>query len=207
MSRPSVSPMRGAASDGSTLSQSSPRRRVVRDVTWGQIGFGTFLIVCVALHPGLVLKANEGGMSNYGVHLKTVIPYTLALLCPAVLTYQAAGAMRPAGRTARDFRWLLRLYSGLIALTLASTYGYTLDRPQKIVHIAIGVAITVFESGASLWMYRVLKRLRGVLAVQLAGLALAALTFFGALHLLFLTQVVCGGAYAVLLVVTCREVA
>ncbi len=207
MPRPSVTAMRGAESDGSSLPEASPRRVMVQDVTWGQIGFGGFLAICVALHPGLVLKANEGGLSNYGVHLKTAIPYTLALLSPAALTYQAAQAFRPATRTERHFRVLLRLYSGLMALTLASTYGYTLDQPQKIIHIAIGVAITVFESLASLWMYRVLRRLRWVLVAQLAGLLVAALTFFGALHLLFLTQVVTGGAYAVLLVVTCREIA
>ncbi len=204
--RPSVSAMRGP-SDGSSLSATSPRRTVVRDVTWGQIGFLGFIGVCVALHPGLVLKANEGGISNYGVHLKTALPFTLALLLPAALTFRAAGALRPATRTERHFRLLLRLYSGLIALTLASTYGYTLDRPQKIIHIAIGVVITLFESVASIWLYRVLRRLRWVLVVQLAGLLLAALTFFGALHLLFVTQVVSGGAYAALLVATARQIA
>jgi len=207
MPRPSVSAMRGATSDGSTLSAASTRRVVVRDVTWGQIGFLGFIAVCVALHPGLVLKANEGGMSNYGVHLKTAIPFTLALLSPAALSYRAARAFQPVTRTERHFRTLLRLYSGLIALTLASTYGYTLDRPQKIIHIAVGVAITVFQSVASIWLYGVLRRLRWVLVVQLAGLAVAALTFFGAVRLLFVTQVVSGGAYAVLLVATCREIA
>jgi Domain of unknown function (DUF5009) len=180
-------------------------RAVTRDVALGQLGFLFFLIVCVALHPGLVLKANEGGMSNYGVHLKTVFPYTLALLSPALFTQRAAARLHVMSPRQRRFRFLLLTYCVLITLTLLTTYGYTLDTVQKDVHIAVGVLIIVFESGASWWMYRALGRHRDVLVVQLLGLVLAALTFFGALHVLFLSQVVTGGAYAILLVATCRE--
>jgi hypothetical protein len=36
------------------------------------------------------------------------------------------------------------------------------------------------------------------------GFGLAVLTFFGALHALFLSQILTGGAFAILLVRTCR---
>ncbi len=178
---------------------------VTRDVAVGQIGFLFFLVVCVALHPGLVLKANEGGMSNYGVHLKTVLPYTLALLWPAFFTQRATARLRVMSPRQRRFRFLLLTYCVLITLTLLTTYGYTLDTVQKDVHVAVGVMIIVFESAASWWMYHALGRHRDVFVVQLLGLALAALTFFGALHVLFLSQIITGGAYAILLVATCRE--
>lgn len=181
------------------------RRAVTRDVALGQMGFLFFLAVCVALHPGLVLKANEGGMSNYGVHLKTVVPYTLALLSPAVFTQRATARFHLMSSRQRAFRFLLLTYCVLITLTLLTTYGYTLDTVQRDVHVAVGVVIIVFESAASLWMYGVLRRHREVLVVQLLGLVLAALTFFGALHVLFLSQILTGGAYAILLVATSRE--
>ena len=50
--------------------------RAAAHIALGQISFGFFITVCVALHPGFVLKWNEGGVSNYGVHLKTALPYT-----------------------------------------------------------------------------------------------------------------------------------
>ncbi|HVA71022.1 MAG TPA: hypothetical protein VNF08_06840 [Acidimicrobiales bacterium] len=181
--------------------------RAARYVAWSQIGFAFFLAICVALHPGLVLKVNEGGMSNYGVHAKTAVPYTLALVSAAGLTYWAARLIPVTTSLARQFRTLLHTYSGLILLTLVTTYGYTLNAPLKYVHVAVGVATIVFESVASIWLYRTVRRLGAVLFVQLLGLVLAALTFFGALHVLFLSQILTGGAFAILLVLTCRRVA
>lgn len=180
--------------------------RATTCVAWSQIGFAFFFAICVALHPGLVLEANEGGMSNYGVHVKTAVPYTLALAFAAGLTYWAARLIRTTTTPARHFKVLLQTYSWLILFTLLSTYGYTLNTPLKEIHIVVGVATIVFESTASLWMYRVVKSLRSVLVVQLFGFVLAALTFFGALHVLFLSQILTGGGFALLLVRTSRQV-
>jgi membrane protein implicated in regulation of membrane protease activity len=44
------------------------------------------------------------------------------------------------------------------------------------------------------------------LFIQYAGLVLAALTFFGVLHVLFLSQLVTGIAFAVLLVMGTRRI-
>jgi hypothetical protein len=140
------------------------------------------------------------------VHAKTVAPYTLALASAAGLTFWAARLIRTSTKAARYFRALLKAYSWLILLTLVTTYEYRLNAPLKYVHVAIGVAIIVFESAASLWMYRVIESLRTVLFVQLFGFVLAALTFFGALHVLFLSQILTGGGFALLLVRTCRHV-
>jgi hypothetical protein len=180
--------------------------RATQYVAWSQIGFAFFLAVCVALHPGVVFKVNEGGMSNYGVHAQTAVPYTLALVSAAGLTSWAARLFRVTTSTARQFRTLLHTYSWLILLALVTTYGYTLNATLKDVHVAVGVATILFESVASLWLYRTVRSLRAVLIVQLLGLMLAALTFFGALHLLFLSQILTGGAFALLLVHTCQHV-
>ncbi len=171
-----------------------------RDVATGQICFVFFLGVCVALHPGLVLKADEGGMSNFGVHATTVVPFTFALGLPTVLTYAAARRLRASRAESSRVRALLNLYSALLALTLLSTYPYTLDRTLTDLHIAVGICLTVFESVASVWIYRELHRYAAVLAAQLVGLVLAGLTIIGVLHILFLTEVLSGAAFAYLLV-------
>jgi hypothetical protein len=173
-----------------------------REVAWGQIGFAVFIGVCVALHPGVALKANEGGISDYGVHAKTIAPYTLALGLPSVLTYLAARHLPVVSLTTRRLHALLITYCALITLTLLSTYPYTLDRTLTDLHIVVGAVTTIFESGASLWMFRALRRYPEVLVAQLLGLALGVLTIVGVLHVLFVSEVVSGVAFAYLLVRT-----
>ncbi|MGC2175367.1 MAG: hypothetical protein WA614_07880 [Acidimicrobiales bacterium] len=173
-----------------------------RDVAWGQIGFAVFIGVCVVLHPGFVLKANEGGISDYGVHAKTLAPYTLALGLPGVLTYLAARRLPVVSPDARRLRAVLFAYAALITLTLLSTYPYTLNRMLADVHIAVGAVVTVFESGASLWMYRAVRRYATVLVAQLVGLVLGWLTIIGVLHVLFASEMISGVAFAYLLVRT-----
>lgn len=180
---------------------------MLRDVTRSQLAFALFIAICVALHPGEVLKSNEGGVSNYGAHLKTIIPYTVAFSLASALSYRATRSLHTARLEARHFKTLLLAYAALTLLTLVTTYGYTLDRPQRDVHVAAGALITIFEFSAALWMYVVLRRFVVVLLVACAGLVLAALTFFGVLHVLFLTQILIGGSFAFLLVRTSREVA
>jgi len=185
----------------------SVKERVVRDVARSQTAFAFFIAVCVALHPGEVLKANEGGLSNYGLHLKTALPYTLALVLASVLCYRAARALHTARPETRHFKLILLVYSTLTLLTLVTTYGYTLDTPQRVLHVSVGIVITVFECAASLWMFDVVRQLVLVVAAGLIGFVLATLTFFGVVHLLFLTQVLIGGSFALLLVRTSRKLA
>ena len=71
----------------------SPKTRAVTYIVWGQILFVLFIGVCVALHPGIVLKSNEGGVSNYGIHIKTALPYTLALGLARVLQSPSGGPL------------------------------------------------------------------------------------------------------------------
>lgn len=191
---------------GEPLSQGTPSAKatITRDVALGQISFAVFIAICVALHPGLVLKSNEGGLSNYGVHAKTVVPYTLALALAAGFTLRAARSAS-LSTSARRLERLLNTYALLTLLTLVTTYGYTLNKPFKDLHVGVGVVITVFEFVASLWMYREIKSLHFVFAAGLVGFALAIVTFFGALHVLFLTQLLIGGAFALLLIRTSRE--
>jgi hypothetical protein len=183
--------------------------RAVGCVVYSQICFAIFIGVCVAVHPGLVLKWNEGGMSNYGVHIKTAVPYTLALGLAGLLSHRAAVLMARVGEPPHPLVHVLRTYSWLITLVLLSTYAYTLNSVLKDVHIVIGIAITLFEFAASLWMYRYLggfARDLTLIVVQLVGFTLATLTFVGVLHVLFSSQILTGASFALLLVRSARTV-
>jgi hypothetical protein len=174
-------------------------------VALGQWGFAVGVAICVALHPGFVLKANEGGISDYGVHLKTAVPYDLALVCAALCAYLAATRASDSPNLRPGLRTVLLTYATLVALTLASTFGYTLSRPQRDLHVVMGSALTLFEVAATLWMCRERRADLSLLLVQLAGFVLGAITLAGVIHLLFVSEVVSGGGFAIALYRTTRQ--
>jgi hypothetical protein len=191
-----------------TRSQVSRYVRSWRAATFvgvGQWGFAFGVALCVVIHPGFVLKANEGGVSDYGVHVKTAVPYYLALALAASGAYFAATHARDSTSLPTRLRALLLCYAVLIALTLVSTFGYRLDTPQRDVHVGVGIVLTVFEVVASLWMYRERRGDLGLVLVQLAGVVVAGLTIVGLIHLLFVSEIVTGASFAVLLFRTTRQ--
>jgi hypothetical protein len=161
------------------------------------------IALCVALHPGIVLKANEGGMSNYGTHLKTAVPYTLALGLLAFFSQRAAASLDGASGHARRLRVLLRLYVCFVLAMLASSYVYSLDTTLRDVHFAIGAVLIVIELVAALWMFSLSGRAPwdgALVAVLLAGDVLACLTAAGALHVLFVSELAMYAGFGTLLV-------
>jgi hypothetical protein len=127
------------------------------------------------------------------------VPYSLALLLPAGLTYRASRFAVASNTRRHHLRVVLLGYSVLVLLVLLSTFTYKIDTALRDVHVGVGVLITVFEMVASLWIYRELRALFAVLILEFIGFVLAALTIFGVLHLLFVTQVVVGVAFAIFL--------
>jgi hypothetical protein len=193
---------------GTRKSQVSPhvyRPNAATFVALGQWGFAVGVAIAVALHPGFVLKANEGGISDYGVHLKTAVPYDLALVSAALGAYLAATHARDSANVLRGLRSVLLAYAFLVAVTLVSTFGYTLDRPQRDLHVGVGSVLTVFEGVVSLWMYRERRGDLPLVLIQLAGLVLGALTIVGFIHLLFVSEIVTGGSFAVQLYRSTRQ--
>jgi hypothetical protein len=176
----------------------------------GELAYLFFVIVSVALHPGFVLTSNEGGMSNYGLHIKTAVPYTLALALLALYSQRAAMAYANGDRRVRRLGLVLTSYSAVLLLILLSSYIYSLDVGLKDVHFALGTVLVVLVGAASLWMFRAwpLSATSSLLLlVQLAGDSLALLTAVGDLHLLFLAEMLANLGFAGLLIRTSRQIA
>ena len=164
---------------------------------------GFFSAVCVGVHPGFVLKWNEGGFSNYGIHIKTAIPYSIAFLGCSFFAARAARSLIGLNSSARHYGGMLATYAVLMLCTLVSTYGYTLNHFLKNIHTVVGIATMLFEPLASLWMYWRLRRTawtRTLLVLELSGLVIAAIDYFAILHVLFLAQVLTAFAFGALLV-------
>src|ERR1700691_2171444 len=105
----------------------SEKWRAVSNMVRGEVAFLIFTGVCIALHPGFVMNRNEGGLSDYGVHIKTVVPYTLSLLLLIAYNLRAASQDSDGDPRSRRLRFLIRSYCGVLAFVLLSTYVYTLN--------------------------------------------------------------------------------
>jgi hypothetical protein len=161
------------------------------------------LAICLILIPHFLFARNEGGMSNYGIHLKTVLPYSFGFLLAAFFVIKAALTIKAKSNRLHFMRRLLISYSILLLLILISTYGYKTNVYLKNTHIVITIATFWFELLSSAWLSRVFlwdKINIGFLVCQFIGLIIGSLTFFGSLHLLFTSQLITIISFGVILV-------
>jgi hypothetical protein len=183
----------------------SEHRRALNYVIAGEVSYLLFAAVCVALHPGFVLKWNEGGISNYGLHEKTALFYTLALGLLALYNHRAAQYYDDEGQRSRRLRTLLDTYAAVVTAVLLSTYFYSRNSMLKELHFGLGTVLIVVVAIGSLRMYRLWPPTLGVRAllfVQLFGDVIALATALGAVHLLFLAEMVSNIGFASLLIRT-----
>jgi hypothetical protein len=177
------------------------RTHVPFHVIRGQIAFWLFTLMCVGMHPGFVLKSNEGGLSNYGIHVKTFVPYTLALTVTALFSLRAARHLNGQALD-RGLAWVLRSYGVLLLIVLVSTYPYSLNAGLRDVHFTLGIALALAEVVGAAWMFHVARQGPvdvACLAVQWVGLVLLVLTGFSGLHLLFASQITMAAGFGGLL--------
>jgi hypothetical protein len=156
--------------------------------------------VCVLIDPTTVLGADEGGVSNFGVHAATVVPYSLGFVLGAALLAasgrilgRATGVRAVAGRG-------FEVVAGLLAAVLVSTYPYRLDVAWRDVHLAAAAGLFVAEAVLLVWLVSTVSSRRWHLvpaAVWLTGFVVAAATSLGVGHLLFAGQAVATGGFAV----------
>jgi hypothetical protein len=156
------------------------------------------------------LKWNEGGVSNYGIHVKTALPYTLALALLAIYSRRAAVLYSKSDPVTRRLRRVLTVYSVIVIVMLFSTYVYSLNHVLRDIHIGFGTVLITFESFAAIWML-VLSRRRALdglyLATQVVGALLALVTIVGVLHFLFLAEMLANTGFACILIHTAQRIA
>lgn len=183
-------------------------RDSVRLLILAQLILWAFLFICFLLIPHYLLERNEGGLSNYGVYARTIVPYTLAFGLCGLLSLQAARVLSPKIERRRELRWMLAGFGWLCLFVLESTYLYQVNGVLDDIHIVAGIVLFVFETAAALWLGWVYPRdwLQDFwLVVQLFGFILSVLTFAGHLHILFIAEIMTGLGFGVLLAQTAKS--
>jgi hypothetical protein len=144
----------------------------------GQILFFSFLAVCCfLLFNGKVL---DYGISTFGTHPVTLVPYYLAFACAGWSIHRACQALKqPPG-----LKWLRRaLYLMAIAMVGVAAIPYSLSAAMMALHDACSVIVFVVELAIGLWL--TLKVMRGTWQTGLFVLQ-AASAMAAALSLIFL---------------------
>jgi hypothetical protein len=171
----------------------------------GQISLFLFLFICFLLTPHFLLESNEGGVSNYGLYARTVVPYTLAFGICGLSTLQSVRFI-PRGVAAFKFLKSALSWLGIIyLLVLFSTYPYKVNDIFNHIHIYIAAILFVSQIILSLWFVMIFARTLinlVILAIQFLSFILATLNFFGYVHLLFAVELLSSLAFGILLVRT-----
>ena len=137
-----------------------------------QLSLLSFLTLCIVLLPGFLFSRNEGGVSNYGIHEPTVVPYTLGSSLCAIFIAQAAHYIAHGTKAHGSFRYSLYILAGLLLFSLVSTYRYKVNSTYKNIHIIAGILLFCFEMAMATWMALIIARDRTsimLLAVQAGG--------------------------------------
>jgi hypothetical protein len=125
-------------------------RRVISDLAWGQACLYAALLLCVLMRPD-GLGANSG-VSYYGVHRDTVLPYTIAVVGSALLTcrgLRTAAVATPSPRRLRGSANSLAALSFGIALTPYSVSGLI-----DWLHTIFGAALFILQLGIAIQLLR-----------------------------------------------------
>ncbi|HUD69376.1 MAG TPA: hypothetical protein VMQ40_03970 [Acidimicrobiales bacterium] len=175
----------------------------VRLVAASQVAYVAGLVVCLAIRPRYLVSANEGGISNFGVHAVTVVPYSVGFLVSAGLLVAAARATAPQGAREARFAAILQVLAWILVVVLVSTYDYQAAAWLRDLHLAIAIAATVIQGLIALWIVARVCRVAVdlvALAALCAALALAGCALAGWLHVLLAAQLAGTVAFGVLLV-------
>jgi hypothetical protein len=183
--------------------------RPAKYLLWSQISLYGFLAVCTVLLPQFLFNRNEGGVSNYGIHAKTITPYSLGFGLCAVFIFQAARVLPPKTKSYSTVRKVLALLSLLCLFAVVSTYTYKLAPLLKNIHQISAILLFFAEFFIGLWFGLSLHKDKlnlTLLGLEVFGVVLGALTFFGFLHVLFIAEVGAGIAFGVLMTRTIQKI-
>ena len=165
----------------------------------GQLCFLAMMVCCLAIEPSAL--ALKRGLSYYGTHVETVVPYALGFALCVGLT--ALGIAR-IGNGSTSLR-RLRLALGAIAALLAAIplTPYSVDLVFDWLHIGFTAALFAFALIVGWWVAVRLREdsfVRGLVAAETAGGVLVLVAQVGLLDFMIPVEVCFQLAFALLVV-------
>jgi hypothetical protein len=173
---------------------------VTRCLWISQIALWSLLVLCSAIAPSVV--SSDGGVSNFGNRLTTVVPYTLSFSLSALFLCVAAAAL---ARVHPHQQWSALVLVGIAVLdllVLVSTYPRHINLSYSEIHDDLGIALFSYEFVYSIWLVvRWWHRGAALLfSIEVGGSLVGLLSILKVVHLLYYGQVIGGIGFGLLLV-------
>jgi hypothetical protein len=170
-----------------------------RFVVCGQVCFVAMMGCCLAIHPSRV--AVKRGLSYYGTHLDTIVPYSVGFILCAAFTALAVSRMQRDALHVRRLRAFLIVILTLLVAILFTPYS--VDLIFDWLHIGLSAFLFGVTIVAGIWLaLRVVGGLvgHGLLGAQVAGGGLSLAAQLGALDYMIPSQFLFQTAFSILLV-------
>lgn len=172
----------------------------------GQAVFTIGIVLCTVLMPQFLFAHDEGGISNFGTHALTILPFTLAFIGVGLSLVIAASTLPLRSRGLPTARELLLLLGSLTLLTAVSTYSYRSGGLLHALHLILSQLLFIVEIPSAAWFWSRTKKVKTVsifFVLYVLGVIASILAITGALRVLFVAEMLssislgCMLAYAV----------
>lgn len=151
------------------------------------------LILCTLLMPQFLFTHDEGGVSNFGNHALTVIPYCIGFLGGASFLAVAARDIqhRAIKKPVRLLARTLLVICGLEFLVFISTFPRKFSWTFSEIHNYLGVGQFSVEFLLSVWLVSQIRRRPAFvyLGIEIIGALIALLSVLNVIFYLFVGQV------------------
>lgn len=177
------------------------KNKTVKYLLLSQFSLYGFLGICAIINPEFVLA--DGGVSNYGVHKITVLPFTLAFCLSGLFLIWSARSIPRAPMNLLGIRQALILQALLLFAVLLSTYPYMLNQSFKIIHITMGVLLLIFNLFFVGWISLCVCRDKVnflLFNFEIIGFLMIFTTLSGLVSLLFIAQVITSSTFALFII-------
>lgn len=184
------------------VSTISPQRTVTamrKCLFLSQVSLFSLLLICTLIIPSVTER--NGGASNFGDHLSTIVFYVLGFTLCILFLGMAAIKLLAMDHSLRVKAGLLLLIALLDFLVLVSTFPRHLGTAYYEVHDYLGVALYAYEFVLSVWFILRQPYLRRItiFAVQSGGSLIGLLSSLKVIQLLYLGQIIGAIGFGLLL--------
>lgn len=164
------------------------------------------LIVCCFIIPSVVVR--NGGVSNFGNHTSTVVPYTLSFSLSIIFLVLAGYKTQKLNPNLSRIAWMLFVLGFLTLLVLLSTFPRHISFAYSDLHDDLGIALFAYEFFVSVWLVLQKKSVKTYtfIFIQALGSIVGLLSILKVVHFLFIGQLVGTVGFSLLLVTTLPDV-
>lgn len=176
-------------------------KTVTRYLWLSQISLVSLLVLCCLILPSVVIR--NGGVSNFGNAVATVVPYTLSFVLSSVFLCLAAYELVHLSSGSRRIAALLVVMALLNILVLLSTFPRHRSLAYSELHDDLGIVLFAYQFVLSIWFVAKRHNLQSslMLLTQAIGSLIGLLSIIKIIHFLFIGQLVGAAAFGLLLVI------